>query len=182
MAVPQLVDFQANHFNFPTWFKQVNHILFSSVDRQVTQPQRVPIRRFHAFGFASQDTARCIRLKLWIRCNLVHVGIIDLDPSFHEHFTLLFHRLVHAMRVLKLNMGKVAADMMIADPHLCHAATVLEEFNDVFFFRPAIRPTYPDGATPFWLCLAGLLSPPRPPLRWRPIAAVAPSSASASAA
>jgi len=145
VAIAELIDFQTDHFNLPARLEEVDDVLFSGVDREIAQPERVAIGRFYALRFASQDSPRSMHVQLLTGCYLIHVGVIDLNSSPFEYVPLSLHRLVDAMRVFELNMCKVSANIVVADLHFRDSATILEEVANLFIFWSLFHPANPNG-------------------------------------
>jgi len=144
VAVFQIVHLQANHLNLSTQLEQVNDILLRRIDGDVSQPQRVPIRGFLAFRLTAQNSTRSLGVVCWVRSHLVHVSKIDLDPAPHEIVSLLSHGDIYTLRIFKLDMGKVAPNMVLTDSDLRDCATVLEKVNVCLFLWSSVSPAYPN--------------------------------------
>lgn len=175
MTIAQLVHLQADHLYLAAGLEKIYDILLSGVDGEIPQPKRVAVRRLHTLGLASQYPAWRIGLYLRVGHHLVHVGIVQLDPSPHELFTLLLHSEVHARGVLELEVRKIATDLVIADAHLRDSTAVFEQIYEILFLGPVLKPAYPDGSAAIWLGL-----PHRPPspgcLKASPKATSAPAA------
>jgi len=141
----------------------------------------MPVWWFDTFRLATQDTTRSICLELWIGHHLIHVGIIKLNPPPHEFIALLFHCQVNACCVLKLQVRKIATDLVVTNAYLRDSTAVLEKLNKILFLRPALKPTYPDCPATFRFLLTqwpttSTTTKTRPAARPAPTIATAPAT------
>lgn len=170
LPIPQLIDLQADHLDLATRFKQVDEILLLCIDGNVADPQRVPVRRLDTL-WAISTAARGLCRTAGICIHLVHVGKIELDSLPHELLAMLLHCLIDTLRVLELDVCKVAPDVTLAAAYLSDRAAVLEKLDEFSLLGLRIRPSHPDRATTLWFRAAlWFVSAPR----WRrsPVAIV----------
>lgn len=145
LPVLQLIDLQAYHLDLSARFEQIDEILLLRIDGDVTNPQRVPIRRLDALWTVSA-AAGGLCLPTGIRGHLVHVGKIQLDSLSLELLSMLLHCLIDAVRVLKLNVCEIAPDVPLTAAYLGDCAAILEELNQLCLLGLLVCPSDPDRA------------------------------------